>query len=325
MSSQAIRWDAHSCVPLKNDYPFERVMRHHANGFHFVSINVGMDVTPVGDIMQMIASFRRRIIAHPDLMLANNVEDVETAARLGKLAVAFDLEGAMPLLGNPDMVDLYHRLGVRQMHFAYNRANDAAGGCYDPQVELSAYGATLVARCEDAGIVVDCAHLNERTSLAIMDMARKPVVISHANVRDLEPDLRNITGAMIDACAKCDGVIGVTGMSKLLPEGKANVEGMVEQIDHIVQRVGPRHVGIGLDYVYDQADEELPAGADPSYWFPTEHGFDENFYKSLQFVPPEELGTLGDRLAALGYTDSDIGLIWGDNFHRIAKRCWKVV
>ncbi|WP_208620112.1 dipeptidase, partial [Brucella grignonensis] len=133
--------------------------------------------------------------------------EVENAAAQDRLAVGFDLEGAMPLLRNPDMIALYHRLGVHQMHFAYNRANEAAGGCYDPGVGLSDLGKTLVARCEDAGVIVDCSHLNERTSLDIMKIGRNPVVFSHSNCRALEPDLRNITDAMIDACAELGGLI----------------------------------------------------------------------------------------------------------------------
>ncbi len=53
------------------------------------------------------------------------------ACASGKLAIGFDLEGAMPLLEQPEMVALYRRLGVRQMHLAYNRNNSVAGGCHD--------------------------------------------------------------------------------------------------------------------------------------------------------------------------------------------------
>lgn len=323
MAKPEIRWDAHSCVPLKRGYDVTNVIRHRDAGFSFVSINVGMDVTPLPEIIQMLASFRRRIDAHPDLILAGTTDQVRMAARDGKLAVAFDLEGANPILGNPDMVPLYRQLGVRQMHFAYNRANAAAGGCYDPDAGLTDLGARLVEACETAGIMVDVSHLNERSALEIMRIARRPVVFSHSNIRDLKADLRNITPEMIDACAACDGVIGVTGMSKLLPDGKANLNGIVEQIDHLVQRCGPRHVGIGLDYVYDQDQDELPAGVDPFHWFPVEHGYTSDFYKACSFVPPEELVDLEDRLSALGYRDTDIALIAGGNFLRAAEICWE--
>ena len=117
----------------------------------------------------------------------------------------------------------------------------------EPDAGLTAFGKALVARCEESGVIVDCSHLNERTSLDIMQIAHKPVVFSHSNIRRLEPDLRNITDAMIDACAASGGAIGITGMSKLLPSNRRDVEGMADQIDYVAQRVGVQHVGIGLD------------------------------------------------------------------------------
>jgi membrane dipeptidase len=318
----AIRWDAHSGVPLKTDYALDVLQRHLAAGFDFVSINVGMDINPINQIMSVLASFRAQVERSPHFMLARTIDDVTTAARSHKLAIAFDLEGAKPLLANPAMVSLYRELGVRQMHFAYNRANEVAGGCYDPEAPLTPLGIRLVAACEAAGIVVDCSHINERSALAIMDVAEKPVVFSHSNARAINSNLRNITDEMIDRCAAGGGVIGLNGMSNFLRDGRASVEGIVEQIEYVAQRVGPRHVGIGLDYVYDQDQDDLPAGSDPGYWFPREHGYTEQFYKSSVFVPPEGLSDLDKLLAARGYSAADITGIRGENFLRVARQCW---
>jgi membrane dipeptidase len=252
-----------------------------------------------------------------------SVDDVSAAARAGKLAIAFDLEGAKPILSNLDMVQFYYDLGIRQMHFAYNRANEVAGGCYDPGAPLTRLGAQLLAECQEVGIIVDCSHVNERSAMAIMELATKPIVFSHSNVRAINSNLRNITDPMIDGCARVDGVIGINGMSNFHRDGRATVEGIIEQIDYVVQRVGPLHVGIGLDYVYNQEQDDLPEDADPAYWFPPEQGYDENFYKSSVFVPPESLSDLGERLFNLGYSANDIAGIWGGNFLRIAQTCWK--
>jgi membrane dipeptidase len=317
-----IRWDAHSCVPLKTNYALHVLRRHLAAGFNFVSINVGMDINPIDQIMSVLASFRSQVEISQQLVLARSLDDVMQAARLHKLAVAFDLEGARPILSNVAMVRLYRELGVRQMHFAYNRANEVAGGCYDPDAPLTPLGVQLVAACEEAGIVVDCSHINERSALAIMEVATKPVVFSHSNVRALNPNLRNITDVVIDRCAETGGVIGINGMSNFHRECRASVEGMVEQIDYVAQRVGPEHVGIGLDYVYDQEQDELPKGTDPSYWFPLDQGYTKDFYKSSVFVRPEALGGLGPRLARLGYSENAVADIWGGNFLRIAQQCW---
>ncbi len=316
-------WDSHSCVPLKPGYGLGSLARHRAAGFDFVSINVGMDMNPVDHIVSILASFRRQVEEASQFVFARSVDDVEAAAAAGRLAVAFDLEGAVPVLENLAMVRLYHRLGVRQMHFAYNRANAVAGGCYEPEAPLTPFGKQLVAECQAVGIVVDCSHLNERSAMAIMEAAGKPVVFSHSNPRAGNPNLRNMTDAMIDACAKVGGVMGINGVSHFLRGEKASLEGMVEQIDYIAQRVGPRHVGIGLDYVYDADQEDLPPGVDPAYWFPPEHGYGSDTFKSLGFVPPEALAGLGGQLKALGYAEADIAAIRGGNFERIARACWR--
>jgi membrane dipeptidase len=319
----SIHWDAHSGVPLKPDYSIHVLQRHLAAGFNFVSINVGMDINPTDQILSVLASFRRQVERSQQFVLVRTVDDVTAAARMGKLAIAFDLEGAKPILSNLAMVQVYYDLGIRQMHFAYNRANEAAGGCYDPDAPLTPLGARLVAECQEVGIIVDCSHINERSAMAIMEIAANPVVFSHSNVRAYNPNLRNITDTMIHSCAQIGGVIGINGMSNFHRDCQASIEGIVEQIDYVAQRVGPRHVGIGLDYVYNQEQDDLPVDADPAYWFPREAGYDENFYKSSVFVPPESLSDLGERLSALGYSDGAIAGIWGGNFLRIARTCWK--
>jgi membrane dipeptidase len=321
--ASSIRWDAHSGVPLKPDYSIHVLKRHLAAGFNFVSINVGMDVNPVDQILSVLASFRRQVGMSQQFLLVRSVDDVKAAARTGKLAIAFDLEGAKPILSNLGMVQIYYDLGIRQMHFAYNRANEVAGGCYDPGAPLTRLGARLVAECQGVGIIVDCSHVNERSAMAIMDIATKPIVFSHSNVRALNSNLRNITDAMIDRCAQVSGVIGINGMSNFHRDCRASVEGIIEQIDYVAQRVGPQHIGIGLDYVYNQEQDDLPEDADPAYWFPPEQGYDENFYKSSVFVPPESLADLGERLSDRGYSRSDIAGIWGGNFFRVAQMCWR--
>ena len=93
---------------------------------------------------------------------------IERARAEGRLAVAFDLEGGMPLLGRSEMVQLFYDLGVRQIHLAYNRSNALGGGCYDDDVPLTPLGRRMVAAINAAGMLMDCSHTGHRTSLDIM-------------------------------------------------------------------------------------------------------------------------------------------------------------
>jgi membrane dipeptidase len=304
-------------------YRLDALHRHRDAGFDYVSINVGMDANPAQQIVDIIATFREQIERLPGIRFADTLSDVRSAATNGLLAVSFDLEGAVPLASDPANVSVFHDLGVRQMHFAYNRRNDVAGGCYEPEAPFTALGHEVLRACEEAGVMVDCSHLNEQSALAILEDAEKPVVFSHSNVRALNGNLRNITDPMITACAATDGVIGVTGLSNFTPGERAEAGAMIEVIDYLNERVDSRHIGIGLDYVYDVELDELPEGCDPAYWWPLEYGYSEDFYKSSKFTPPEAAPQLRNGLKARGYADVEIDGIMGGNFYRAASACWK--
>ena len=123
--------DAHSCLPLHGDTDINQLRLHYDADVRYLSVNVGMDMNPLTQIMTTIAGYRRQIAEADWLELADTAADIERIAASGKLALSFDLEGALPLLETPDMVALYHRLGVRQIHLAYNRSNSVAGGAHD--------------------------------------------------------------------------------------------------------------------------------------------------------------------------------------------------
>jgi membrane dipeptidase len=95
--------------------------------------------------MSVIAGYRATIAANPErYVLVSSVDDIIQAAADGRIAITFDLEGAMPLLEQPDMVALYAQLGVRQIHFAYNRNNSVADGCHDVPRGLTPLGHRMV-------------------------------------------------------------------------------------------------------------------------------------------------------------------------------------
>ena len=315
-------WDAHSCVPLQIGIDLSALTRHKAAGVDFVSLNVGMDLTPVESVLGVVAYFRAWLETHQDaFVLADSIAAVRQAKRDGKLAVAFDLEGAIPLQGRAELVELYARFGVRQMHLIYNRSNAVGGGCHDDDSGLTPFGREVVRAMNVFGVVLDCSHAGERTSLDMMEHSTRPSVFSHANARALVDHGRNISDAQIDACAATGGVIGVNGVNLFLGETDGGSEAMARHIDYIAQRVGPRHVGIGLDYAYDLGVGSDMAGADdPDYWWPPNHGYDLG---ALRYAGPEVIPDLADRLAGRGYDDEDLRGILGGNFLRVAEETWR--
>ncbi len=194
---ESIVWDAHACLPLIPGHSMEALERHRAAGVSFVSVNVGMDMNPMAQIMRIIAGFRAWLEQHSDhFLLAGSVADVERAKREGKLAVAFDLEGSVMLADDPAMVRLYRDLGVRQIHLAYNRDNSVAGGCHGNDVPLTPLGRRVVEAINRAGLIIDCSHSGYRTSMEIMERSTRPVIFSHSNPRALKNHARNMFGEL---------------------------------------------------------------------------------------------------------------------------------
>jgi membrane dipeptidase len=316
----SVVWDAHSCLPLKPGHPMAALRRHREAGATYVSINVGMDFNPAAQVIRVIAGFRRWLAEHSDgFLLAGSVADVRRAKREGKLAVSFDLEGSAMLEDDLAMVQLYRDLGVRQIHLAYNRDNSIAGGCHGADAPLTALGREVVAEINRAGLIMDCSHSGARTSLEIMARSARPVVFSHSNVKALKNHARNVTDEQIDACAATGGVVAISGIGIFLGADDISTETLLRHIDYVVERVGVDHVGLGLDYTFEHALDERPAGFDPQDWWPPGNEYDID---NLKIVPPERLPEITDALLAHGYKEDEVRRIVGGNMLRVAEASW---
>ena len=138
------------------------------------------------------------------------------------MAVTFDLEGMNALDGSVDMVSLYYALGVRQMLVAYNRNNQAGGGCHDTDAGLTAFGRAVISEMNRVGMLIDCSHCSYRTSMEAMELSRAPVIFSHSNARALHDHERNIRDEQARACAATGGVIGIVGLDAFLTKGRCH-------------------------------------------------------------------------------------------------------
>jgi membrane dipeptidase len=326
LHDDALVWDAHACLPLHPDCDVAGLLaRHRAAGAAFVSVNVGMDMNPLSQILPVIASFRAQIAARPDLLVqVDTAADVERAKREGRLAVAFDLEGGIPLCGRPESVQLFRDLGVRQIHLAYNRNNELAGGCYDEDAPLTPLGRRVVEAVHRAGMLMDVSHTGHRASLDIMGLGAGPVIFSHANPRAVRHDLRNATDEQIDACAATGGIVCVNGVGRFLTDPKGGTPAILDCVDHLADRIGARRVGLGIDYSYPAGglDDDPPPPFDRAYWWPPEHGYGGGI-TGIRIAAPEQLPEITDGLLRRGYAEADVRAILGLNMLELARRVWR--
>ena len=316
----ALVWDAHAGVFPDPKVDLSLLDTWREAGVDYLSINVGFDVLDWQQTMATLAAYRRFVLAEGNrFVLAGAVADIDRAKQEGKLAVSFDIEGMNALNGNLDMVALYHALGVRQMLFAYNLNNAAAGGCHDEDSGLTAFGSQIVAEMNQLGIIVDGSHVGARTSLDIIAASTKPVVFSHSNPTAVWDHQRNIGDEQIKACAATGGVIGMNGMGIFLGENDIANETILRHICHVADLVGPDHIGFGLDYS-PQIDVDVGAilRSRPDYW-PAGNLYDT---RGIKHAGPSQLPDLALGLRARGFSGNDIRGVLGGNFLRVAAAVW---
>jgi membrane dipeptidase len=323
---RSLVWDNHGCMPVgrPNDTSFlPQLRRYRAVGVDVAMLNVGFGDLGIEDHLRTLATMRHWLLARPDeYLLIDGPDDIGRARQEGKLAVGFDIEGANAIGDQISLIQTYHALGVRWMLLAYNRNNRAGGGCQDEDCGLTAFGRAVIAEMERVGLVLCLSHTGHRTVREAIDVATRPFIFSHSNPSAVHAHPRNIPDELIRACADSGGVVGINGVGSFLGkvDGRDDIRSATyaRHVDHVVQLVGPKHVSIALDYVFDMS--ELAAYLQRmKHTFPPEMGYTAE----PAFVAPEQLPEIVGTLLSWGYREADLADILGGNLMRIARQVWK--
>ena len=295
--------------------------RMTASGFNAVSLTLGGDRNGMSDTITKIAKERTFFLGHSDrYVLVETADDILAAKAAGKLAVIFHFQGTNPVANDLNMIESYYRLGIRHMLMAYNLRNLVGDGCKErSDGGLSRYGLQLIQEMNRVGMWVDCSHTSYRTSMEVFELSKAPVIFSHTGAHALYHHSRNIRDDQIEACAKTGGVMGINGVGTFLADNEGTAESVFRHIDHFAELVGPQHVGIGLDFVYDRETSS------PSRWNVCQED-DPDIdvpWPEINYTPPEELPRLTEAMLKHGYLEADIRGILGENWLRVARQVWK--
>jgi membrane dipeptidase len=322
---RSLVWDNHGCMPLRPDDEFlGQLQRYRQSGHDIVSLNVGYDIKTIEEDIRVLAHFRHWVKRHPDeYILVDTVDDIIEAKETGKLAVSFDLEGTRALGDQISMIEMFYDLGVRWMLLAYNKTNSAGGGCQDDDTGLTAFGRAVLDEMRRVGMVPCCSHVGWDTAREVLAYVEGPVIFSHSNAYEIFGHHRNIPDDLIEACAASGGVIGLNGISRFIgkkseSEHDNSTEALFRHLDYMVQMVGADHVGLALDYVFDQSQLAQHYKSRPDL-FPPELGYT----KPTPMVEPERLPAIVSKMIDHGYPEDAIEKILGGNHLRVAKACWK--
>lgn len=168
-------------------------------------------------------------------------------------------------------------------------------------------------------MVLCCSHTGYRTAIEALEYASKPVIFSHSNPLAIHQCTRNIPDELMQACARTNGVVSVNGIGQFLGNNDNSTDTLLRHIDYAIQLIGPEHVDIGLDYVFDTAEFAAQILARPDL-FPPDQGYDQGPSK---MVEPERFPEIAEGLIKLGYSEDQIKGVLGHNNLRVARQVWK--
>ncbi|MGF1757149.1 membrane dipeptidase [Photobacterium sagamiensis] len=157
------------------------------------------------------------------------------------------LEGMHALQGGSDALKEFYLAGYRMMGLTHFSDNQIAGSAHGVNKGgLTELGRTLIPQMESLGITIDLAHASPAAFRETLELATKPIVVSHGGVQGTCPGNRNLTDEQIGAVAKNAGVIGIGYWKSAVCD--PGVKGIVKAILYTIKVAGIDHVGLGSDF-----------------------------------------------------------------------------
>jgi len=193
------------------------------------------------------------------LRMVRNRADLDFCLSQDVMGAVLHLEGAEPIHPTLANLEAYYRQGVRSLGITWSRENAFGHGVpfeipASPDIGpgLTPAGKKLVRSCNEMGILIDVAHLNEKGFWDVAERSDAPLVCSHSASHNLIPRSRNLTDNQLHAVAESNGLVGVTFSVNDLDGGRrpkkdADPDVIIRHMQYIADLIGVDHLAFGSD------------------------------------------------------------------------------
>lgn len=232
------------------------------------------------------------------LGIAQTPQELYRLKAENRKAIMLGIENGYAIGRDIKLLDHFAEQGIVYITLCHNGNNDICGSARPRDGEsmtgVSDFGADVIKRMNELGLMVDLSHASERSFYDALEISRQPLVCSHSSSKALCNHPRNLTDEQLKALAAKGGVAQVTFYNGFLREdGEASVDDAVAHILHMANVAGVESIGIGSDFDGDGGVRGLASAS--------------------------EMLNLTMRLQR-HFSDEDLRLIWGGNFLRVMNQ-----
>jgi membrane dipeptidase len=302
-------------------------------------------------IAKFDAIHRMTDMMYPDRIgLALRAADVERIVGEGQLAAAIGIENGYVIGRNLALLDDYYSRGARYMTLVHNGHNDIADSASpsdrlgDVPAEhggVSDFGAQVIRRMNELGMMVDISHASKATALEAIELSQAPVIASHSSARAVGDHVRNLDDETLLRLRDNGGVVQVVAFDiylKVRPPAYFEARRTLLQRLGLEGRVDPDDLDPVTRDAYLRGVAEIDAQWPPS----TVADFVDHIDHIAELIGIDHVGISSDfgggggiagwmdaagtpnvtaELVRRGYSAADIDKIWSGNL----LRAWRDV
>jgi membrane dipeptidase len=293
--------------------------------------------------------------------IAYSPDDVTRIHASGKTVACIGMENGYPIGTDLAKVKEFYDRGTRYItltHSGHNQICDSStpreGEPKEEHGGLSDFGKQVVLEMNRLGMMIDVSHASKKATIDALKLSKAPIIASHSGASAVNEHARNLDDETLRLFKENGGVVQVVSLADYIksrtdsperlaaqdairkefsiPQGRGEaarkamqaltqeqrtafrerlreletkyprtpvtVADMVDHIDHIVKVIGIDHVGIGTDF---------DGGGGVT-------GFND----------ASEALNITRELVKRGYSEEEIGKIWGGNLLRVWRKVEQV-
>ena len=266
-------------------------------------------------------------------------------AASGRRAIYLGLENGYALGLDLSLVDAFQARGVRYITLAHTTDNDlcdsSTGKRLGQERGLTAFGAQVVHRMNELGMLVDISHISDRSVRDVLATSKAPVIASHSCAQAICDHPRNLSDELLKALKANGGVIQLCILGDYIKKQPADPAQSLA-LEALGTRIKTQYGGwdnipdaatySALEAEYDAIFEKYP-GIRPTVKDAVDHidhivkligidhvGIGTDFDGGGGLADCRDVSQLPRITAELlrrGYSKEAIRKIWGGNFLRV--------